>query len=284
MTARDHGVVWLASFPKSGNTWLRLLLANLLYADEQPVDINHITLPGSSPISRHAIEALTLIDTSLLTHSEVDRLRPQWTRLATADATERSYIKTHDLWRLNAAGEPILGRLTHSVAMYVVRDPRDVAVSLSHHFGCSLDKAIGYLNDGSGDAGRVPRRYAARFDSVLYSWSQHVSSWLEQREVPVHLLRYEDLLANGAAAFAEAVAFLGLDVPAQAIERAVHFAAFDQLQRQEQTHGFREKLGRASAPFFRSGRAGAWSEVLSPAQQERIVCAHRPLMERLGYL
>lgn len=283
-TVVENGPVWLASFQKSGNTWLRLLLANLLLGAERPVDINRITLPGPNLLSRRVVDHLTLIDTSLLSASEVDGLRPQWTRIATAGATQRYYFKTHDCWRRNPSGEPVLGRQAGSAALYVVRDPRDVVVSLAHHFGCSLDRAIGYLNDGARASEEGASRYESRFDGAVYNWSLHVSSWLDQCDIALHFLRYEDLLSDTARVFGAAQAFLGYDRSPQAIERAVAFSSFEQLQEQEHTKGFRERFHHATAPFFRSGRAGGWTEVLSAAQQERIIVAHRPMMERLGYL
>lgn len=283
MTA-DRQTIWLASFPKSGNTWLRLLLANLLCAEEQPVDINDLPLPAAPLVNRAAMDKMTLIDSSLLLRHEIDLLRPAWTREMLAQQSGHRYIKTHDNYRLNHENQPVFGRDPSMRALYVVRDPRDVAVSLSHHYGCTLDQGIMYMNRSSIHTTLQIKRYVSRFDDVLCSWTEHVTSWLEQMDMPLHVLRYEDLLARPVDTFTAALAFLDLQMTHDEVERAVRFSAFDQLQKQERNTGFRERLKGSTAPFFRSGRAGAWSDVLSPEQAQCIVDTHQPLMQQLGYL
>ena len=277
------GAVWLASYPKSGNTWLRLLLANLLSGHDRPVPINQIDLPAHSLMSRRAIEQLTLIDTSLLTRAETEHMRPVWTGHLLTQATERAYIKTHDHYRRNTAGQGLFGNAVGMSALYVVRDPRDVAISTAHHLGCSLDKAIDVLNHGT-PVSCEPHRYSLRFDEAWAAWRDHVTGWLDQNDLPLHSLRYEDLLADTVQVFGATARFLGLEFEPDVLERAVGFSAFEQVQRQEREGGFGERIARSTAPFFRSGRAGAWVDVLTPAQADRIVKANRSVMERLGYL
>jgi len=278
------GMIWLASYPKSGNTWLRLLLANLLAPDDGPVDINRMGLDSRAMVARHVIEDVVPIDTGLLTLDEIERLRPRVCEAVGASATGTTFAKCHDPYRRNAAGEPILGRGAAAAALYVVRDPRDVAVSLAHHNGTSVGEAIRDLcsehcllaSETRGLQDHVPQR--------LLGWSAHVASWLDQTDLPVHAMRYEDLLADPVASFAAAVDFLGLPATTAAVERAVRNADFAELQRQEGRAGFNERQSRSTAPFFRSGRAGAWTEALAPAEVETIVAAHGAVMRRMGYV
>ena len=117
----------------------------------------------------------------------------------------------------------------------------------------------------------------------LLTWSGHVASWIEQRELPVHVVRYEDLLADTGAAFEAVLRFAGLEPEAQRLARAVEHTRFDRLRAQEERSGFQEKPPTARF-FFRAGRAGAWREALSHEQVRTLVDAHAPLMERFGYL
>lgn len=277
------GAVWLASYPKSGNTWMRLLLANLIVPQDRPVPINQIELPSHRLMLRSVVEDMTLIDTSLLTRSETERLRPGWAECTIAQATERGFTKTHDHYRRNDAGQGIFGAAPGMSAVYVVRDPRDVVISLAHHVGGSVDEAIELLNRDMRHR-QEPGCHTRRFDEAWSSWSEHVRGWLDQADMPVHCVRYEDLLADTSGAFAAVAHFLGLDAPAGELQRAVDFASFDQVRRQEQANGFKERMPRSTAPFFRSGRAGGWREALSAQQQARIVEANRQVMTRLGYL
>jgi len=277
------GIVWLASYPKSGNTWLRLLFANLLSGADEPADINRFRLNLLSPSARGDVEDLTLIDTGLLTRDEVDQLRPLVNKAIAAEVTGRWYIKVHDAYRINSDGEALLGRGTARAALLIVRDPRDVAVSLAFHHGCSLDEAIHILNSNRF-MGWDRRRLTTHLPQALLDWSGHTTSWLAQREVPTHVLRYEDLWANPVETFGAAVAFLDLEVPPGTVERAVRFAGFTEVQRQERRNGFWERLAQSTAPFFRSGRAGAWAGILSRAQQDAIVGRHQTVMAQFGYL
>ena len=282
--AAGAAIVWLASFPKSGNTWLRLLLANLLSGSAQPVDINRDQLHEFYPVSHVEAEELTLIDTSLLTREEIDLLRPILIEAGAAEANDPLYIKTHDAYRLNPDGEPLLGRGAARVALYIMRDPRDVAISLAFHNARSVDWAIERLNSSEHTLARSKHRLQPQLPQLVGDWSGHITSWTEQRDVPVHVLRYEDLRADPVGVFGAAIAFLGLDAAPAAVERAVRFADFAELQRQERQSGFRERNWKSDTPFFRAGRAGAWAEILTPAQQEAILAAHRPVMARFGYV
>jgi len=282
--APEGRIVWLASYPKSGNTWLRLLFANLLSMGEEPVDINRINLCKRYPVNRADADDITLIDTDLLTKDEADRLRPRIIEGIVAETTEPVYLKVHDAYRVNPDGEPVLGRGVARAALYIVRDPRDVAVSFSFHAHVGIDRAIGWLNSNHHTLAANLSHLESQLPQVTLDWSGHVASWTEQYDVPVHVLRYEDLRADPVGSFGAAIAFLGLAASRAQVERAARFADFTTLQRQEQQKGFSERSLKSIAPFFRSGRAGGWAETLTPVQQEAIAAAHRPMMERYGYL
>jgi aryl sulfotransferase len=199
-----------------------------------------------------------------------------------AAAGETRWIKAHDAYALNADGEPLLGRGVARAAVYLVRDPRDVAISLAFHNSTTVDAAIELMNapDGALCGGR--KGLPPQLRQKLTGWSGHVASWLDQTDTPVHLVRYEDMRAEPVVAFAAALAFAGRTATAEEVERAVRHADFDELRRQENEKGFGERMSRA-APFFRSGQAGAWRQDLAPDQVARIEAAHAPMMERLGY-
>lgn len=118
---------------------------------------------------------------------------------------------------------------------------------------------------------------------VIGTWSQHVGSWVGLISRPVHVMRYEDMLTNPIRAFGQLARFLRLSPTDQQLMRAIENSSFSELKRQEAEHGFNERPPMAKS-FFREGKAGQWREILSPAQIERIVQAHAPMMQRFGYL
>lgn len=279
-------IVWLASYPKSGNTWLRILLSNLLSRSEQAVSINDIDLEGFYPVASWVAAELALLDIDILRPNEADLLRPLLITMLLerlGDGAGDQFVKVHDAYRILPDGTPLLGRGVARAALYVLRDPRDVAVSLSHFSATGLDRAVEAV---CRDRYLAYRRTCAATQAPqrLLDWSGHVRSWTEQQDVPVHVLRYEDLLTDATATFGKAAAFLGLPASPAALTMAVRHADFKELSRQEGEVGFREILDHANGRFFRAGRAGGWVDVLTPAQVAAIEAAHGEVMAAYGYL
>jgi aryl sulfotransferase len=288
--------VWLASYPKSGNTWVRMLVANLSAKDEQPADINDLPERGGIASAREPFDYLTLIDSGLLTHDEVDALRPRvYEELASgaqddehdepADALPVRFVKVHDAYTPTPSGEPLLaGARGADAAIVIVRDPRDVAPSLANHNGSDIDAAIAFMDDHEAGFCVKTNRQHSQLRQKLPGWSGHIASWLEQRDIPVHLVRYEDLQADTAGALRRVLDFSGRPASDEQIRRAVAFADFTQLRQQEQSKGFREApQPHTAGSFFRRGTAGGWRDELTPEQAARIETGHADMMRRLGY-
>lgn len=139
--------VWLPTFyPKSGNTWLRMLIANLSAKGDKPVDINDLPEGGGIASARGPFDHLLLIDSGLLTHDEVDCLRPRVYEELARGAQDDEYdeveappplrfVKVHDAYTLTPKAEPPLAGARAAAAIVIVRDPRDVAPSLANDNG-----------------------------------------------------------------------------------------------------------------------------------------------------
>ncbi len=275
------GIIWLASFPKSGNTWFRIFLANLARADEGPADINNLDERGGIASSRHEFEAATLLDSGFVTHDDIEELRRKIYERAAAEADEQRWIKVHDAYTLTPSGIPMFG-IAGTRVVYLVRDPRDVAVSFAHHLATSVDRAIDLMNKPDGALCNPRKGLANQLRQRLLGWSGHVASWLDQTELPVIMLRYEDSHADTARNFSSALEFAGRAATPEDIARAIRHADFSELQRQEGEKSFGER-NPAAKSFFRSGRVGGWREALTPEQVARIEEAHGTMMRRLGY-
>ena len=199
-----------------------------------------------------------------------------------AEATEERWVKVHDAYTLTREGEPLLGRHVARAAVYLVRDPRDVAISLAYHNSTTIDEAITYMNAADGALCRSRKGLPPQLRQKLTGWSGHVTSWLDQTDVPVHLVRYENLRADPVGVFNAALEGAGRSVTLDAITRAVSHADFSELQRQESEKGFGERMSY-TAPFFRAGRVSGWRRVLTAEQITAIEHCHAVVMARLGY-
>ena len=277
MTGRT---VWLASYPKSGNTWLRAVYS--AWHSGEPPDINHLE-GGLIAGARHLFDDALGVASSDLTRTEVETLRPRADEVLARAASEPLLRKAHDAFFPGPMGEPVISVAATRAALYMIRDPRDVAVALAHHEGKSVEWAAGKLNDPDAGTGGV-RGFAGQLRQRLGTWSEHVLSWADDAPFPVHVLRYEDCLAEPVAAFAAALRAAGLEtLDHERVGAAVELAAFDRLRAAEERDGFKERPPAAKR-FFRSGRAESWREELPAELAASIQDAHAAVMTRFGYV
>jgi len=273
------GTLWIASYPKSGNTWVRAVLSAWLTGEPPRLD----ALVGTGVAARAPFDDALGVPSSDLTPDELAILRPRVDELFAAEAEGTLLRKTHDGLYPGPEGELVLSTEATRAAVYVVRDPRDVAVSLAHHDGRPVDWAVTHLSNP--DAVRVGKVDGLEYQFLQRtgSWSDHVRSWVDDAPFPVHVVRYEDCLDDPLGAFASALEFADLGpVDGADVARAVERARFEALRDEEERAGFRERP-RKSARFFRAGRAGSWREELTAEQASRIERDHGELMTRLAY-
>ena len=275
-------IVWLASYPKSGNTWLRVFLTNFLRNDGQPADINALEMQANAA-SRHLVDHALVVESSDLTEDELAWYRPEAYRILARRSRETLYVKVHDAYTRSADGEPLIPADVTRGAVYLVRNPLDVAASLAHHHATTLDSTIDLMGSEAGALVSGRTRLAPQLKQLMLTWSRHVLSWIDQTVIPVHLMRYEDMLRQPVETFSATLRFLGLPDNPDRVRTAAGFSSFQHLRDQEQAHGFTEKPPKAES-FFRLGRAGSWRESLTEAQIGKIIRDHGAVMRRLGYL
>ncbi|HTW07416.1 MAG TPA: sulfotransferase domain-containing protein [Acidimicrobiales bacterium] len=274
--------VWLASYPKSGNTWLRAVYTALVH--DAPPDVNSL-LGAELPASRRLFDNALGLRSSDLRADEIDRLRPRADELVAAATGNAKWRKIHDALLPGPDGELIVSVEATRCALYLVRDPRDVAVSLAHHLDGSLRAAVESLSSHMAmfGASRGSGGLGVQLRQRLSTWSGHVRSWTEQTLFPVHVVRYEDCTREPVATFMEAFRAAGVNTSRDRLERAIKWASWDALAAQEDEAGFREKQSRQHA-FFRRGQAGGWVDELPEELAELVVSEHGDVMAQLGYL
>ncbi len=274
-------IVWLASYPKSGNTWLRAFLANLIANRADPLRLDELAAYADDEALPERFSELAGKPSHELSPGEIAALRPRVHAVIAERARGTRLVKSHNMSG-SFDDHPLYNWQVSAGAVYVVRNPLDVAVSMSRHFGLSIDKSIERL----GNSQAATANETAFVGQILGSWSAHVAGWADTAErAPgkVIVLRYEDLLEKPVRHFAKAAKLLGLGQDRARIERAVKHTSFQTLASLEQKHGFVEAVDEKTRFFFK-GRANQWREALSREQLQHIVDDHREQMQRFKYV
>ena len=119
----------------------------------------------------------------------------------------------------------------------------------------------------------------SRILEIVGRWDDHIQTWTAAPGLPLHVMRYEDMLADTEKAFRALFGFLRMPVDKDKLHRALELTSFESLQKQEREKGFRERPPKMKQ-FFARGAAGGWREDLMPAQVARIRAEFLPTLEK----
>jgi len=274
-------ILWIASYPKSGNTWFRMFLSHILRDEISSIDINQYESDGIAS-ARNAFDYYSGLDSTDLTREEIERLRPDVYEKMSATAEGLLIIKAHDAYKTLPDGRHLFPSPATKAAVYLLRNPLDVLVSYAHHNGQSIEKTIKAMNNADHTLSYKKNNALSQLPHFLGTWSHHVQSWTE---IPsfTYVIRYEDLHQKPLDTFKKAAEAIGLNKSTERIKKAIEATSFDNLQKQEQEKGFHERP-HSSSSFFRSGKLGSWRESLTEKQAGAIIEKHSVMMKRYGYL
>jgi hypothetical protein len=270
-------IIWLASYPKSGNTWLRAFLHNLLRNPADGYNINKMTDFSFSDSTVEIFKPFLKKPWQEWTAGEITETRWKAQRYICSLKIDDQFVKTHNAL-IEYMDKPLIYSEFTAGIIYIVRNPLDVAISLAHHYAVSQDEAIEILNNpANGTVGDERLVF-----EIHRNWKFHVESWTTQSMPNKLVLRYEDMLERPRPTFGKVARFLGLKPTADRLIRAIENSSFEKLKQQEQSEGFVEKPARAES-FFRAGKANQWRNVLTPEQIDRVVQVNREQMKQFGY-
>jgi aryl sulfotransferase len=278
----DGPLILIASYPKSGNTWTRVVLHGLLNASSAG-DLNAMTTDLFGGSKRFLFDEFSPAEMAAISTDEIDDLMPSVYRNATRSLTEPILLKTHEKARKNRAGDWIYPPECVRAVICIVRHPLDVAASFAHHMGYGAQQVVENMREPFWFSPQQQNAPLAPAE-FLGSWSENVRSWTSP-DLPYRriVMRYEDLLCDDLTCFRRMVAELELPFTEDLLKHAVENARFDKLKAREVREGFREKP-RSSPNFFRSGSSMSWTDFLSDDLRIQIVRDHKSTMKHFGYL
>jgi hypothetical protein len=276
------GILWLASYPKSGNTWTRNFLHNLLNIlegkDEAAQDINAMNEFTFWEIAAKPFEKFLEKPVTEATRAEIAAVRPKVQELIAGSTDGLAMVKTHHCLVMDR-GHPVINLAVTAGAVYIVRNPLDVAISLAHHISGTIDDAISMMETRGTETAIGENNV----HEIYGSWSQHVESWTRNSHRGIYVMRYENMLEDPMHTFGGLARHLLLKPKEEQLRLAIDRSSFESLKEQEGKEGFREKPDKAER-FFREGKSGQWQEKLSRRQVRQIVSTHHVQMKRFGYL
>jgi len=272
-------IVWIASYPKSGNTWLRVFLANYISNPSEPLSINKLDYLNRIDADGRLYKLVSKEPYDGNNPIQSAQLRPAVLKTVVANDADINFLKSHSRNSIAYGVRLIPPELTRC-AIYIVRNPLDMVVSYANHYNISIDKAIsGIGRSNNALKGGTGTNNAYQF---LGSWSDHVKGWAEAKDIPVMVVRYEDMLKNPYQAFQAVLRHIGLPVKREQLEKAIQFSNFEVLQQQEEKNGFKEAV-KTQELFFRSGKSEQWKTELNEDQVAQILQDHGRVMKKFGY-
>jgi hypothetical protein len=277
----SKNLILVAGYPKGGSTWIRLMFEALTRSLEGRVAINELADGFYGAWRRVLFDDFAPVNSADLLPGEIDDLTPGVFRQLASELTQPVLVKTHCLAYRTQLGDWLFPPDCVRSVIYLVRHPFDVAVSLAHHVGLTVERTVDIMNLDHVMA-PAGARLVFPIHERIGSWTANITSWLDDARYPITLIRYEDLHDNPAEGFGRAAAAAGLDRDRDSILRAVEAMNFDRLRSEEQLHGFDERP-RSSPQFFRAGKPRSWEGKLDEALREKIIRDHGATMERLGY-
>ena len=276
-------IIWIASYPKSGNTWMRLFIksyfnsSNIKFSLDNKLD--DAIVVESFPVERRFEELK-------INYEDFSDIYKNWLNMQLMINLNNkiNYLKTHNaMCTINnhkfTNVENTLG------AIYIVRDPRDVLVSYSYFLNKSIDEILKKMTSNeSYEGAELKNKFYKK--SLLGSWSSHYNSWKKLDGVKTILVKYEEMIENPHSTFLKVLIYLknltNIKIDEKKINDTIKQTSFENLKNLELKEGYKGNL--SLNPFFRSGKVGQWREKLTKEQCQKIEITFKNEMTELGYL
>ena len=276
-------IIWIASYPKSGNTWVKLFLSAYLGNQNAsiPFDINKMLIPFSLFPTNKLIKKFNFDFSNFKNIAEHWIQMQEYLNLGTKG---NIFVKTHNsMCTIN--GNKFTNKQNSLGAIYIVRDPRDIIISYSSFLKKSYNEVVTYLfNSESFELSNIDGK---QFDFTLIgSWSDNYNSWRNYKSIEVLIVKYEDLISDTQNTFTKIIKYLNkidnIKIDNEKIKSCIKLTSFKNLRKIEEEKGFIEK--GYGGFFFRKGKVGDWKEKLNQALVKKIEEKFKLEMKELGYI
>ena len=273
-------IIWIASYPKSGNTWVRSLISAYLYSENGIFNFNLLKkipqFPSKSYL-KYFIEDF----------KDIKKVSNHWIPAQDrinlfSDGT--SFFKTHSAL-CSLENNSFTNKANTKAAIYVVRDPRNLVTSFSHHYSHNMEESFNFIiNKNKMITEGIWGNENFGVATVLGNWLEHYKSWKNLKFAPILIVKYEDLIKDTKSTLISILNFLSnlidIKIDEKKITNTVNSCSFETLQKKEQIEGFfesvhlerdaKEKDANKKINFFYLGKKNNWKNLLDSKIEKKI--------------
>jgi len=282
-------IIWIASYPKSGNTWVRSLLSAYLYSEDGNFNFNLLKKILKFPSKKY-------LEYFIKDFSNIKKVSEYWItaqeRINLQNENKSIFLKTHSAL-CTLEKNPFTNKKNTQAVIYIVRDPRNVITSVGNHYSMNIKESYNFMTDKN----RIITQDKWGGDNfgiseVLGSWSDHYKSWKNMNFAPILNIKYEDLINDTKKSLIEIINFLQkfteIKIDNKKISKTVESCNFENLRKMEKNEGFfeaaySEKINK-KVNFFHLGKKNNWKNLLDQEMEKKIREEFHNEMKELKYI
>ena len=280
-------IIWIASYPKSGNTWLRSLISSYFFSKNGVFNFNQL-----ANIKQFSCNNINSSEINSTNYQAI--VSKNW--IPTQEIINKDkkihFLKTHNaICSIN--GNSFTNQNNTIAAIYIIRDPRNVITSISNHYNLSLQDSLEFIKNKKKIIFPNKKKINNHDDfNFISNWSDHYSSWKNINFAPIKIIKYEDLTRDTNKTFISILEFLSkfikFNFDKSKIKNSIDSTTFDKLAEMEREVGFAESsdstLNSKKIRFFHLGNKNTWSNLLDKNVSQDIDDFFKKEMKTLGYL